>query len=73
MICLTPKPSESFFVYRIQSKKKKKLQKKQLFKNKKRKEGFFTGLATTIKKNPTRLIRKPSNELKVHEKTKDSN
>ena len=37
--------------------------------NNKRKEGFFTALATMIKKNPTTPIRKYANELKVHEKT----
>ena len=64
MICLTPKPSHSFFVYRIQSKKK--IYRKELFKKKvgwrleqkkkkkekrkeKRKGGFLTALATLIK------------------------
>ena len=37
--------------------------------NKKRKEGFLTALATTIKKDTTTSIRKHANELKVHEKT----
>ena len=33
MICLTPKPIQSFFLYRIESKKKF-LQKKRFFKEK---------------------------------------
>ena len=33
MICLTPKPNQSFFVYRIQSKEKK-VTEKELFKEK---------------------------------------
>ena len=37
--------------------------------NQKRKEGFLTALATAIKKEPTKSIRKHANELKVHEKT----
>ena len=78
MTCLTPKPSQSFFAYRIQSKQKKKknLQIKSFLRkrwngglNEKRKEGFLTALATTINKDPTALIRKDDNELKVHEKT----
>ena len=36
--------------------------------NKKRKEGFLNGLATSIK-DPTTSIRKHANELIVHEKT----
>ena len=65
-ICLTPKPSQSFFVYRIQSKEKK-LRKKSFSKkrgigvlNKKRK-GFLTALVTVIKKDGIKL--------KVYEKT----
>ena len=36
---------------------------------KKRKECFLTALATAIKKDPTTLIKKHANELKVQEKT----
>ena len=36
--------------------------------NKKQKEGFLTALVTAIKKDPTTLIRKHANELKVHKK-----
>ncbi len=59
MICLTPKPSQSFFVYYIQSKENFFLQKKSFLRkrgsgglNKKRKEGFLTVLTTAIKKDP---------------------
>ena len=41
--------------------------------NKKLKEDFLTALATVIKKAPTTSMRKHANELKVHEKTEDSN
>ena len=37
--------------------------------NKERKKGFLTDLATVIKKDPTTLIRKHTNELKINEKT----
>ena len=37
--------------------------------NKKRKEVFFTVLATAVNEDPTMSIRKYANELKVHEKT----
>ena len=65
MVCLTPKPSQSFFVYSIQRKK----YRKELFKEKrewrieqKRKEGFFlTAFATVIKKDPTNSIREHDN------------
>ena len=33
------------------------------------KRRFLTGLATVIKKDPTILIRKHTNELKIHKKT----
>ena len=36
---------------------------------KKQKEGFLTALLTAFMKDPTTLIRKYANELKVHEKT----
>ena len=55
MICLTPKPSQSFLDF------------KGL--NKKLKEGFLISFAMVIKKNPTMSIRKHTNKLKVHEKT----
>ena len=74
MIFLTLKPSQSFFVYSNQSKEKK-IRKKRFLRsrgsrrwNKKRK-GFLTSLATTIKKDSTTSIRKLANELKVQEKT----
>ena len=38
-------------------------------KKKKLKEGFLTGLATMIKKEPTTSIRKHANELDVYENT----
>ena len=56
------------------------LQKKNFFRsrgsdrlNKRRKESFLTALVTVIKKDPTTSIRKQANELKVHEKTEDTN
>ena len=36
---------------------------------KKRKQSFLTVLASEIKKDPTKSIRKYDNELKVHKKT----
>ena len=75
MICLKPKPSQSFFVYRIQSKDFF-FTERQVFKkkwsgglNKKRKEGYKTALATVIKKDPITSIRKRANKLKVQKKT----
>ena len=75
MSCLTPKPSQSFFVYRIQNKEKN-LQEKSFLKKwgsgilkKKRKEDLLTAPATAMKKDPTTSIRKLANELKVHKKT----
>ena len=60
MICLTLKLKQGFFIYCIQSKERFFLQKKSFLRkmgsgglNKKRKEGFLTGLGTTIKKDPT--------------------
>ena len=41
--------------------------------SKNEKKVFLTALATVIKKDPTTLIRKHTNELKVLEKTDDSN
>ena len=76
MICLTLKPSQSFFVYHIQSKEKL-FTEKEFFKekgeggglNKKQKQGFLTALTAMIKKDPIKSIRKSANELKVHKKT----
>ena len=75
MICLTSKPSWSFFVYFIQSKEEF-FSEKELFKEKgewtieqKHKEGFLTALTMVIKKDPTTSIRKHANEFKVHEKS----
>ena len=69
MICLTPKPSQSFFVYRIQSKTK--CSKRAFLRErggkglkKKRKEGFLTAKSTMIWKDPTMSIRKRK-ELKT--------
>ena len=69
MFYLTPKPSQSFFVCRIQSKEKYFTEKKRLFKEKrewrieqKRKESFLTALAAAIKKDPTTSISKYANE-----------
>ena len=75
IICLQQKPSQSFLIYRIQSKNI--FTEKELFKEKwewrteqkKWKEGFFTALATAIKKEPIISIRKYANKLKVLEKT----
>ena len=79
MICLMPKPSKTFFFYRIQSKENF-FTEKELFKekkseglNKKQKEGFLTALAMVIRKDPTILIRKHANEVKVYKKTEDNN
>ena len=36
---------------------------------KNKKKAFLTALATAIKKDPTMLIRKHANELKIREKT----
>ena len=75
MICLTPRPRQSFFVYRIQSKEKN-FTEKDLFKEsvewrieQKRKDGFLTAPPTMIKKDPTMSRRKHTNELKVYDKT----
>ena len=72
MIFLKPKPIQSFFVYRIQSKGKIYFSEKELFKEKgeKRKEGFLTTFATGIRKDPTESLRNQANELKSCE---DSN
>ena len=40
---------------------------------KKEKKGFLTALTTAIKKDLKTSIRKHANELKVYEKTEDSN
>ena len=71
MICFMPKLSQSFFVYRIQSKKKCFFFKKRVNGglNKKWKEGFLTALDTAIKKGPIISIRNHANEMKVCEKT----
>ena len=73
MICLTPKPRQSFFVYCIQSKENFKKKKGSGKVNKNRKESFLTALVRVIKKYPTTLIRKNAYELKVYKKTEDSN
>ena len=71
MICLTPKPSKTFFVYRIQIFLKNLLKKSFLKKgrcrvlNEKQKGGFLTALAAVIKTS----IREHAKELKVHKKT----
>ena len=71
------KSSQSFFVFRIQSKEiflfffffyKKKLFKEKGSgelnkKKKKRKEGFLTAFTTVIKKDPTMSIRKQAHEF----------
>ena len=76
MICLTPKPSQTFLGYRIQSKikflqkeKKNFLREKGEWSVDKKNEGFLTVLVREIKKSPSALIRKHANELKVQEKT----
>ena len=76
-ICLTPKPSQSFFVNRIPSKEKFSFYRRRVFKEKawwrieqnKLKEDFLTALVTGIMKGTTTSIRKHANELKVNEKT----
>ena len=80
MICLTPKPSESFFIYCIQIKKKfftekvlfkekEELRIEQKNKNKNKRRLFLTVLASSIKKDPTSSLRKYINELKVRVET----
>ena len=71
-----PKPRQSFFVRRIQIKKKKKCRKRVFLRkkgcdglNKKRKRKLFNGSLYGEKKDPTTSIRKLDNELKVHKKT----
>ena len=61
MICLTPKPSQSFFVYRIQSKENFFTEMGSVKLNKKQKESFLTVLVTAIKKEHTASIRKHAN------------
>ena len=69
MICLTPKPSQTFFVYRIQSKEIIFTEKGWVKDwRKKWKESFLIALATAIKKDPTTSMRKHANKLKVQEK-----
>ena len=65
MICLTPKPSQSFFVYHIQSKgiffyrKRVFLRKRESEESyKKRKKGFLTALAMVIKTDPHKVNKK---------------
>ena len=79
-ICLTPKPSQNFFVNCIQGKHNF-FPKKSIFKGRgewriepknEKKKGFLTAHAMAIKKDPTTSIRKHANELKVHEKTEES-
>ena len=74
MFCLTPKPSQSFFVYCRQSKGFFFLQKKSFLMksgsgglNKKLRESFLTALSLVIKKELTSSIRKLASKLKVHE------
>ena len=63
------------------TKQRKKIHRKRVFLrkkgcrglNKKQKESFLTAVATAIEKDPTTSIRKYAYELKVHEKTEDSN
>ena len=77
MICLPPKPNQSFFVYRIQSKENVFFcfffTEKELFKEKRglsqNEMKILIALDEAIKKDPTTSIRKHTNEFKVHEKT----
>ena len=80
MICLMPKPSQSFFVYHIRNKEKI-FTEKELFKEKgelkieqkKRKEGFLTALAMGIE-DLTTSITKYGNEFESpRENCEDSN
>ena len=71
MICLTPKRSQSFFVYPKQMflEKKSFLKKREnrgLYKKRKK---AFKLLAAAIKKDPTTSVRKHADELKVHKKS----
>ena len=72
MVCLKTKSRQSFLVYCIQSKEEILSRKGFIRKrgsgelNKKRNGGFWTALATVIKKNLTTSIRKHDNELNVH-------
>ena len=78
MICLTPKTSQSSSVY-IYKAKKISFDRKWAFLGKggvedqkkkiKRKEGFWTALATANKKDSATSIRKHANKSKVQEKT----
>ena len=75
MICLTPKPSQTFLS--ILYKTKKTFYGKRAFEGKaevedwtkKWKEGLLSALAMVIKKDLTKLIRKHADEFKDHEKT----
>ena len=69
MMCLTPKPSSNFFVYRIQIKKKLFKKKRVRRIEQKRKEVFLNVPTTAIKKDPKMSIKKHANALKVNEKT----
>ena len=70
MICLMPKPSQSFFVYHIQSKEKNFKEKVLLKKrrsiglNKKQKESFLIALTMMIKKDSATSIWKHANVFK---------
>ena len=76
MICLTPKLSQSFFVYCIQSKENF-FTEKELFKEKgsgglnekKTKRRLFNCSCYGHLEGPHMTIRKHANELKVHMKT----
>ena len=64
MICFTPKSSQSFFVYRIQSKETL-FTEKDLFKEKvewrteqKTKKKLLTALVTAIQKDPHNIDKK---------------
>ena len=78
MICLTSKPSQSYFIFCIQSKEKISQIKSFLTRSgsgglsTKRKEGILTALATVIKKDPSMSIRKQANES-PRENCEDSN
>ena len=76
MICLTPKPSQIFFVCPIQSKEIF-FTENELFKEKgegrieqntKRRLFFFAALVMTVQKDPTTSIRKHANKLKATRK-----
>ena len=79
MMCLTPKPSHSFFVYRLQKKERLLFFFVFVFTEKsflrkrgvggRKKECFLAALSMVIKKDFTTSTKKHANEMLFHEKT----